>query len=130
MQAILTVARFARRSSQLRVSLITCPKPADEDAREKALQRVSKMVARSTKSGFLTHSNKVGVWLAGCKEYRLMLVDALLKKGDQTSKNDDDMDKDDMDEDDDEDAENLVEDMISELREFYSKAEKWAKEVR
>lgn len=114
---------------KLRVSLVSCPKPAEgvsEDVREKVLQKVGKMVTRSCKSGFLTYSGKVGVWLAGCKEYRLMLVDALLKRGEGGKANDGD-DDDDSD-DSDMEAENLVDDMTSELREFYSKAEKWAKE--
>ena len=96
------------------------------DEWEGVLQKVEKLVNRSCKSGFLTYSQKVAAWLAGCKEHRLMLIDAIVKKRNGANKADG-VSEDDEDEDEEEDDDDLVDDLASELREFYSKAEDWAK---
>ncbi|GMH76256.1 hypothetical protein TL16_g07015 [Triparma laevis f. inornata] len=118
---------------KLRAALVASVKPekVTDELRERVLKQVRKAVDKSCKNKFLGYPGKMAVWVGGAAEVRRLLI--TLKGGNTPPTNpkqsEDDMDENDDDDDDEEDGdekEDLIDDLISDLREFYDAADEWS----
>ena len=113
---------------KLRVALVTSVKPekVTDEVRENTLKKVRKAVDKSCKNKFLGYAGKITVWVGGAAEIRRLLVQLKGGGGAEQKKSEDDMDEDGDDDDDDDEKEDLIDDVISDLREFYDAADEWS----